>query len=351
MLTRLQAAKVQLSTIVKSQPPASKQSGDDASAGTAQACGSLNNSANTHFPGLSESTTQSSTGGYLDGVKSYLGFGGNKSADPIESRNAEEPTTSATGLGDNDLSSERSGLSSSGPSGLGDNGLSKDAGVGESGVIAGGATSADRSTDATNRAGESITDSEPSRPRADPIDESSTNRPLPIDSDVTTGRDPTESADPTTSDRAMTGGEEAAETTEPTRSAEPAGTSEPSEPGHLAEHENKLSEKETGSSRENKSAIPSAGGEQLGTAHWGESKVVPDNPKPKDEEDKGVSSKEGQPTGQSCHSSYTIEVVVANAVQTKCATTPKPTLAALHHQAATTPAPAMSRTRKGWSRS
>jgi len=46
---------------------------------------------------------------------------------------------------------------------------------------------------------------------------------------------------------------------------------------------------------ENRQAIPVAGGEKLGEKHWGESKIVPDNPKPKTEET-GVSSSEGQPS-------------------------------------------------------
>ncbi|CAK4034114.1 Ca2+-modulated channel polycystin [Lecanosticta acicola] len=48
---------------------------------------------------------------------------------------------------------------------------------------------------------------------------------------------------------------------------------------------------------ENRDAIPTAGGEKLGDKHWGESQIVPDNPKPAAEE-AGVSSKEGQPTGE-----------------------------------------------------
>ena len=47
--------------------------------------------------------------------------------------------------------------------------------------------------------------------------------------------------------------------------------------------------------RENKDSIPTAGGEKLGAQHWGESKVVPENPKP---QDAGVSSAAGQPTGE-----------------------------------------------------
>ena len=45
--------------------------------------------------------------------------------------------------------------------------------------------------------------------------------------------------------------------------------------------------------KEHEDAIPSAGGEKLGGAHWGESKKVPDVPKT--ESDQQVSSEEGQP--------------------------------------------------------
>ena len=48
---------------------------------------------------------------------------------------------------------------------------------------------------------------------------------------------------------------------------------------------------------ENKDAIPTAGGERLGEKHWGESKIVPDDPtKGKKGSEAGVSSEEGQPT-------------------------------------------------------
>lgn len=46
---------------------------------------------------------------------------------------------------------------------------------------------------------------------------------------------------------------------------------------------------------ENESAIPTAGGERLGEQHWGESKIVPDNPPPRESE-AGISSEEGKPT-------------------------------------------------------
>lgn len=46
---------------------------------------------------------------------------------------------------------------------------------------------------------------------------------------------------------------------------------------------------------ENESAIPIAGGERLGEKHWGESKIVPDNPDQRSSE-AGISSEAGQPT-------------------------------------------------------
>lgn len=58
-----------------------------------------------------------------------------------------------------------------------------------------------------------------------------------------------------------------------------------------------VSDKEA-ATRENKSAIPTAGGERLGEKNWGQSQYVPDNPPPQQDADgPKVSSKEGQPTG------------------------------------------------------
>lgn len=51
-----------------------------------------------------------------------------------------------------------------------------------------------------------------------------------------------------------------------------------------------------GGTLENRSAIPTAGGERLGEKHWGESKKIPDNPPPQD--GPGISSSDGQPTGK-----------------------------------------------------
>lgn len=49
----------------------------------------------------------------------------------------------------------------------------------------------------------------------------------------------------------------------------------------------------TAAKRENESAIPTAGGIKLGEKHWGESDIVPDNPKPRGDEN--ISSSSGQP--------------------------------------------------------
>lgn len=50
--------------------------------------------------------------------------------------------------------------------------------------------------------------------------------------------------------------------------------------------------------KENREAIPTAGGERLGDKHWGDSKVVPDVPKAQPEGTQ-VSSEEGQPDSKS----------------------------------------------------
>ncbi|EME79528.1 uncharacterized protein MYCFIDRAFT_216477 [Pseudocercospora fijiensis CIRAD86] len=55
--------------------------------------------------------------------------------------------------------------------------------------------------------------------------------------------------------------------------------------GHLEREESgqKGFKKEGGKKMENESAIPTAGGQRLGQEHWGESKIVPENPKPQED--------------------------------------------------------------------
>ncbi|KXS99589.1 hypothetical protein AC578_2226 [Pseudocercospora eumusae] len=68
--------------------------------------------------------------------------------------------------------------------------------------------------------------------------------------------------------------------------------------GHLEREESgqKAPKKEGAKKMENESAIPTAGGQRLGVEHWGESKIVPENPKPQESE--GVSSRNGQPDAE-----------------------------------------------------
>lgn len=72
-------------------------------------------------------------------------------------------------------------------------------------------------------------------------------------------------------------------TGEPPADADKGGDKKPSEHKDMGKG---------GIARENKDAIPTAGGEKLGQKHWGESKMVPDVPK---KENEGVASDEGQP--------------------------------------------------------
>lgn len=111
----------------------------------------------------------------------------------------------------------------------------------------------------------------------DPAVDTAAGSNQPMDRDVTTGSDPTHSADPTTRDTATSSG----------GSAETGGDDEAA----------RKADNKAAATRENRDAIPTAGGQKLGSKHWGESKIVPENPKPEGE-GKGVSSAEGQPTGK-----------------------------------------------------
>lgn len=107
--------------------------------------------------------------------------------------------------------------------------------------------------------------------------------------DPTTGPPPTESGgDPFTAATRrgmMTSGDSNLADEHPNESLEKA--DKPLPPGGTPSH--KL---------DNPSSIPTAGGERLGNKHWGESDMVPDNPKPR-ESAAGISSSEGQPDSKS----------------------------------------------------
>jgi len=118
------------------------------------------------------------------------------------------------------------------------------------------------------------------------------NAAAPTDSDVTTGRDPTTSADPTTADTARgnrgTGDGDAAGE----KGASGSGLHEPKQPTM------KEAQNESDGHGGPPTNIPMAGGERIGTKHWGESKVIPDVPPRRASADKGVSSAAGQPDGK-----------------------------------------------------
>lgn len=219
----------------------------------------------------SSATGEQKQGGMLDTVKSYLGMGG---AQQQEARNVDSYDTTSG-----------SGLSRAEETGLG-------AGAASAGYEGERALGGDSTYDQSNQRGSLAGDYNNEQNLSgqgtsatisnDPMKESdaSTSR-NPQDSDVTTGRDPTESADPSTAETAMPRGEERAER---------------SEGGESGESTTKSSGDKHPGSRENPDAIPTAGGEKLGKKHWGESKIVPDNPKPQSES--GISSSEGQPNQQ-----------------------------------------------------
>ncbi|KAK3072609.1 hypothetical protein LTR53_006519 [Teratosphaeriaceae sp. CCFEE 6253] len=202
--------------------------------------------------GASSETTQSGGGGYLAGMKNMLGLGGKPAHE-------EGTSTSTSGLGDSSYGARDASYGERDAS-YGE----RDASYGDRSAMSGGAGDGGL-TDTTN---------------ADAMKAPAMNPTTPRDSDVTTDAGPTESA----TDSSLT-------------NAERADASDHDASG-LAQKENKLSAKETGSSRENRDAIPTAGGEKLGQRHWGESKIVPDVPPRQEAERPGVSSADGQPTDQ-----------------------------------------------------
>lgn len=102
-------------------------------------------------------------------------------------------------------------------------------------------------------------------------------------------------------DKEANTGTAAATTAEPTESKQDTSDSK-EETDTSGDSSHKPPAPAGGKTPENPSSIPTAGGERLGEKHWGESKIVPDNPKAAQEKaaesGQGVSSAEGQPTGE-----------------------------------------------------
>ncbi|EMC95303.1 hypothetical protein BAUCODRAFT_534401 [Baudoinia panamericana UAMH 10762] len=246
--------------------PASNPGYDDTTGGISQGSGGVSGSAHVHTPVPNENTTETTGGSQtvVGTVMGYLGLGGNKgTTDPdVETRNA----------GADDLRELASHATSGGSTGTG----------------TGSGTGTSRETDTAPTTGTGIapstgtagpaSDSTSNTTGSDPIQRSSAQAPKPADSDVTTGNEPTDSADPTTKDTALTDKEQKTEANNEAHGGE--------------------KDKRKEGNRYNEDAIPTAGGVKLGQKHWGESQIVPDNPKPQQSEG-AVSSSAGQPTGMS----------------------------------------------------
>jgi len=278
------------SSLVHGQPSSGTSGYDSATGGLSSGTGALGDSST-----LGSSTTTDAPqnqGGIIGTVKSYLGLGGNP-AESGEARDASYGTSSGSGLGESagttggltgaTSGSGLTGDSSSGLTGGPSSGLTGGSGSGSTGGsgsgLTGGSTTDDysRGVSGGNSAGTTSTTHDSTIDRNDPTKQSAPST-LPRDSDVTTGGDPTESADPTTA-----------------AGAKP-GESFDEEGSGVASNRDKAVSDADAAKRTNESAIPTAGGERLGEKHWGESKVVAENPKPTEE--KGVSSASGQPTDE-----------------------------------------------------
>jgi len=266
--------------------------------GLSSGSGGVGGSAYNEAPTGSElgQTTSGSGGGLVNTALSYIGLGGKSGEQGVagEDRNAAGyvPTSTADrsyepqGMGYDPTTTSSSTIpdrsyGEGGAAALGAGAPIPDearsgSGLGDEASRSGLGDDSSRDLNADTTGGSSAVGATTGADSNDPMYDTSASQPKPMDKDVTTGSDPTDSADPTTQDTA-TGGEEAT-------------GGEGSE-----SREAKLNDKHA-STRENHDAIPTAGGEKLGSKHWGESKMVPDNPKPVEESN--VSSKDGQPTDQ-----------------------------------------------------
>nr|POF07816.1 hypothetical protein CFP56_66108 [Quercus suber] len=333
-----------ISNALGSEPPASNPSADDATGGISQGSGGVSNTANIQSPVQDE--PQTIIGSTVEGIKSYLGFG----ASQKEAQDATPGygTTSGVTRADTDGPVSEYNPSTAGTtttttntSNYADTAAATAAGLGATAAAGtaaytGSQYAADTadSLDQTRQARESAagtstgtgldtsassTSYNPSNP-SNPTNTSSTSASTTSaaynpSNTMSDSSDPSQAerrvqdktADdvPTTDAKGISPdqrGVEDAETTtgadkqtEDTTDADQAGAG----PGDVGET-NKPPAAAGGHSGavENKSAIPTAGGERLGEKHWGESKIVPDLPKAQGESQAGVSSADGQPTSQ-----------------------------------------------------
>lgn len=241
-----------LAPIETAKPPASNPGAEDASAGIAGGQGGVSSTAHIDSP-VTDAESQKT---YLGSAMEYLGLAPktSKEASPLQDAATNDQAEQAR---NNDMESSASGEAR-----------------GTAGVVAGGAAATGAAAAGAVGAGETqrnLDDTAKDTQQATGNTEPTTSK------DVTMG-------DTSGADKDATGA---------TEGVEKSGDSEhkPPQPADAA--------RETGAKAEHRDAIPTAGGERLGEQHWGESKIVADNPKPPPAEEKGVSSADGQPTCKS----------------------------------------------------
>lgn len=275
--------------------------GESESAGLAPGQGGVSSSAFVQSPVSTTTTSVATTeqdaanGGIVGTVKSYLGFGPSSSS-PSTATTTITTTTHAPGSGEEvtsnvadaepienaATSAEQTTATSAGYDTLPANGGQQQgylAAAGGALASAAAATGLYKSS-STDNAG--VDPTERNTMRTDDDLTSTDDARRVADSTATD-----EAEDPNSTDAGMAGASKA-DVGEDEKPPKPADKGDNSEAGAAAK-------------RENKSAIPTAGGQRLGEQHWGESKMVPDLPPKQGESESkaGVSSSDGQPTGMS----------------------------------------------------
>ncbi|KAF2725029.1 hypothetical protein K431DRAFT_117354 [Polychaeton citri CBS 116435] len=240
-------------------------------------------------------TEQERSGSVVETVKSYLGLGGSSTGTGFPAETSETSETSGTSLADQNTTdttksylglggsstgtgfpAETSETSSTSLAGQNTTDTTKsDLGLGGSSAATGTNVTADTSGDPLVSEGTTSGSTQ--------VDEGTTDTTQHGDSMAQEMKDATGTHDPAQ--------KEAIQETEERKAEDPT-----HKPPQGAGEANKGVSGGRSGGLENRSAIPTAGGEQLGEKHWGESKKIPDNPPL--QESAGVSSSDGQPTGK-----------------------------------------------------
>lgn len=269
------------------QPPASNPGADNPTGGISEGAGGLSSTAHIESPVPNQET------GLLSTVKNMFGLGKTEEIKAEDKGPAEDATTAPS-------TSLLAGGAATAGAGVAAVGLGSSS-TGAAGTTQTTSTSSDLPSGSQGgtylnyqQAGNTETPAFPSSQTL-PI-RSTPGGQLPSESSSSTKTDTTTKATESTTDRTTSSTTDNDNSSD--KMTEESGDKERTEPKTHKPPQPADGKPSGRVGMENVDAIPTAGGKRLGEENWGESKIVPDDPKPKSD-DKGISSEAGQPTGKS----------------------------------------------------